>query len=368
MLGQSSTGILGQTPEELAELTVKFGGKPFHGRQIFRWVNQRGVFDFERMTDLPQCLRKTLQKEVPLGLPKVVQSTTAAADGATKLLLQYADRQEAEAVIIRDRGKITLCLSTQIGCPLGCTFCMTGAMGFKRNLTAGEIVGQFLFAQKYLKAGESVRNIVLMGMGEPLLNYEATLKGMRIITSELGAGMAARRITLSTAGIVPKIQQLADENIKLKLAISLHAATNEKRNLLVPLNKKYPLEQLLPAAETFARKRKRRVTFEYILIEGLNDTPEDALLLAKKVAPVPCKINLIPYNPTPFAPYKRPSLERINRFREILFPRTPAVTVRFSKGGEVEAACGQLAASYPLNHLPKNFLTPALVPRLHSGW
>lgn len=353
-------GILGRTPAELAELTVNFGGKRFHGNQIFRWANQRGVFDFERMTDLPKTLRQTLQKEVPIGLPKVVQSTTAGSDGATKLLLRYVDGQEAEAVIIRDRGKITFCLSTQIGCPLGCTFCMTGAMGFLRNLTAGEIVGQFLFAQKYLKADEAVRNIVLMGMGEPLLNYDATLKAMRVITSELGPGLAARRITLSTAGVVPKIRELADENIKLKLAISLHAATNEKRNLLVPLNKKYPLEQLLPAAEAFARKRKRRVTFEYILIEGLNDTPKDALLLAKRVAQIPCKINLIPYNPTPFAPYRRPSIERINRFREILFPSTPAVTVRFSKGGEVEAACGQLAASYPLNHLPKSFLTPAL--------
>ncbi len=358
-MSNETNGLLGRTPEELAELVVQFGGKPFHGRQIFRWVNQRGVFDYERMTDLPQNLRKTLQEELPIRLPKVVHSTTAASDGATKLLLQYVDRQEAEAVIIHDRGKITLCLSTQIGCPLGCTFCMTGAMGFKRNLTAGEITAQFLFAQKYLKPGEAVRNIVLMGMGEPLLNYEQTLKAMRIITSELGPGLSARRITLSTAGVVPKIQELAEENIKLKLAISLHAATNEKRNFLVPLNKKYPLEQLLPAAEAFARKRKRRVTFEYILIDGLNDTPEDAMLLAKKVAPIPCKINLIPYNPTPFAPYKRPSIERINRFREILFPRTSAVTVRFSKGGEVEAACGQLAASYPLNHLPKNFLTPA---------
>ncbi|MGH8005035.1 MAG: 23S rRNA (adenine(2503)-C(2))-methyltransferase RlmN, partial [Limisphaerales bacterium] len=296
--------ILGQTPEELAALAGRLGGKPFHGRQIFRWVNQRGIFDFERMTDLPQGLRKTLQEQIPIGLPKVVHSTTASSDGATKLLLQYADRQEAEAVIIRDRGKITLCLSTQIGCPLGCTFCMTGAMGFKRNLTAGEITAQFLFAQKYLKPGETVRNIVLMGMGEPLLNYGATLKAMRIINSELGPGLSARRITLSTAGVVPKIQELANENIKLKLAISLHAATNEKRNLLVPLNKKYPLEQLLPAAEAFARKRKRRITFEYILIEGLNDTPEDAMLLAQKVAQIPCKINLIPYNPTPFAPYK----------------------------------------------------------------
>ncbi|MCI0405880.1 MAG: 23S rRNA (adenine(2503)-C(2))-methyltransferase RlmN, partial [candidate division Zixibacteria bacterium] len=334
-MSNEATGILGQLPEELAELAGRLGGKPFHGNQVFRWVNQRGVFDFEQMSDLPKSLRKTLKKDLFIGLPRVVHAATAAGDGATKLLLQYADRQEAEAVIIRDRGKITLCLSTQIGCPLGCTFCMTGAMGFLRNLTAGEIVGQFLFAQKHLKAGESVRNIVLMGMGEPLLNYDATLKAMRIITSELGPGLSARRITLSTAGIVPKIQELADETIKLKLAISLHAATNEKRNLLVPLNKKYPLEQLLPAAEAFARRRKRRITFEYILIEGLNDTPEDALLLAKKVAPIPCKINLIPYNPTPFAPYKRPSIERINRFREILFTRTSAVTVRFSKGGDV---------------------------------
>lgn len=352
--------ILGQTSAELGQLAERLGGKPFHGRQIFRWVNQRGVFDYLEMTDLPKALRQALGKEAPIALPKVVRAITAGGDGTTKLLLKYADGQEAEAVIIRDRGKITYCLSTQIGCPLGCTFCMTGAMGFKRHLTAGEIVAQFLLAQKHLQPGEAVGNIVLMGMGEPLLNYDNTLKAMRIITSELGPGLAARRITLSTAGIVPKIYQLADEDIKLKLAISLHAATNEKRNLLVPLNKKYPLEQLLPAAEAFARQRKRRVTFEYILIEEVNDTPQDAMLLAKKVASIPCKINLIPYNPTPFAPYKRPSLERINRFREILYPRTPAVTVRFSKGGEVEAACGQLAANYPLNHRPARFLSPGL--------
>jgi len=354
--------ILGQTPSELAQLAKNLGGKSFHGQQMFRWVNQRGVFNFEQMTDLSKTLRKTFEKEIQVGIPKVVRAVTAAGDGTTKLLLKYSDNQEAETVIIRDRGKITYCLSTQVGCPLGCTFCMTGAMGFKRHLTAGEVVAQFLLAQKNLKAGETVRNIVLMGMGEPLLNYDNTLKAMRIITSELGPGLAARRITLSTAGIVPKIYELADENIKLKLAISLHAATNEKRDLLVPLNKKYPLEQLLPAAEAFARKRHRRVTFEYILIQDVNDTPEDARLLAKRVASIPCKINLIPYNPTPFAPYKRPSLERINRFREILYPRTPAVTVRFSKGGEVEAACGQLAANYPLNHLPKNFLKPTASP------
>jgi 23S rRNA (adenine2503-C2)-methyltransferase len=351
--------LLGHTPEELAGLAVEFGGKPFNGRQLFRWINQRRVFDFAKMSDLPKGLRRTLEEKAQVGLPKVVRAATAATDGAAKLLLQYADGQAAEAVVIRDRGKITFCLSTQIGCPLGCTFCMTGAMGFKRNLTAGEITAQFLIAQNHLKPGETVRNVVLMGMGEPLLNYEQTIKAMRIITAEKGPGLAARRITLSTAGIVPKIYELAGENVKLKLAISLHAATNAKRNLLVPLNKKYPLEELLPAAENFARKRKRRVTFEYILIEGVNDTPEDALLLAKKVSQIPCKINLIPYNPTPFAPYKRPSMERINRFREILYPRTPAVTVRFSKGGDVEAACGQLAANYPLNHLPKTYLRPS---------
>lgn len=358
MADKLGADILGQTPEEWAALIETAGGRPFHGRQIFRWINQRGIFDFEGMTDLPQPLRQKLRERVSLELPRLVHSTAESADGAVKLLLEYCDGQQAESVIMRDRGKITLCLSTQIGCPLGCSFCMTGAMGFKRQMAAGEIASQFLWAKRQLRAGEAVRNVVLMGMGEPLLNYDNTIKAMRIVTSELGPGLAARRITLSTAGVVPKIRQLAEEGLKLKLAISLHAATNEKRNLLVPLNKKYPLEELLPAAENFARCRNRRVTFEYILIEGVNDTPEDAHLLAKKVAQIPCKINLILYNPTPFAPYKRPSLERINRFREILYPRAPAVTVRFSKGSEVEAACGQLAANYPLNHLPSKFLSP----------
>jgi 23S rRNA (adenine2503-C2)-methyltransferase len=228
-------------------------------------------------------------------------------------------------------------VSTQVGCPLGCTFCATGKMGFKRNLTSGEIVDQIIALKDHKPT-----HVVLMGMGEPLLNYDNTIKALKIINSELGLFFAAKRITLSTAGIPDMIRKLADLTLKVKLAISLNAPTDEKRNQLMPINKKHPLKTVLEAVKYYTNKTKRRVTFEYVLIKDFNDSQKDALELSKLVRGIPCKINLIPYNSVPDLPFEKPSEEKIIAFRGYLFPRCPAVTLRKSKGEDIQAACGQL--------------------------
>ncbi|MFH0931455.1 MAG: 23S rRNA (adenine(2503)-C(2))-methyltransferase RlmN, partial [Candidatus Zixiibacteriota bacterium] len=237
-------------------------------------------------------------------------------------------------------------ISTQVGCALNCIFCATGSMGFERNLSAGEIVDQIICAKEHLKEDEKITNLVIMGMGEPLLNYENTLKAIRMIQSELGLSISAKRITLSTAGIVPQIYKLADEGLRIKLALSLNAPDDELRKKLMPLTKKYPLSKVMEALKYYAEKTDTRITFEYVLIKDINDSKEQALELAKLVRGIPCKINLIPYNPVKNCPFKKPDEDSLQAFRDILYPRAPAVTLRKSKGEDIQAACGQLKADW----------------------
>lgn len=337
-----SKNLIGLWLPELEEILDSWKEKKYKAKQIALWIYQRNICDFEKMTDLSKSLRQKLKENFTISYLPVASLQVSEKDGTRKFLFTLEDNQKIESVLMREKKRIILCLSTQVGCPLACVFCATGEMGYKRNLSSGEIVNQILTIKTFLKPGEKINNIVLMGMGEPLLNYENTLEALKIMTSELGLCLPARKITLSTAGVVDKIYQLAEENLKIKLAISLHSPADQLRTHLMPLNKKYPLKDLLAVAKHYAQKTRRRITFEYILIKGVNDSPRIALELAKAIQGIPCKINLILYNPIPGNPLERPDQESVDKFKEILYPRTPAVTLRISKGQDIQAACGQL--------------------------
>ncbi len=346
--------LLGYNVGDLENLMQELGEQRFKGRQLFKWLYNTRESDFEKMTNLSRKLRGKLTERFIFGGLKV-DKVSRSSDGTEKILFMLDDGLFIESVRIPDRKTTTVCVSSQVGCPLGCKFCATGQIGFRRNLSAGEIVGQLLFFRG--KYGEDAfNNIVFMGMGEPLLNYENVTRSVGIISSELGLSLSAKRITVSTVGIVPKIYQLADSGLKVNLAISLHAATDEKRKKLMPAAKPYPLADLMKAAKYFADKRKKRITFEYILFEGFNDTFQDVKDLSNLVKGVPSKINILAYNPVEGLPYRRPSEEKINEFGRLLYPRAPAVTVRKSRGLDVDAACGQLAGRQPIFSRSKEFL------------
>ena len=341
MSAHTKTPIKGLWLEDLEILLSSWGEKPFRAKQIATWIYNQGVTDFDRMSNLSKSFRQRLASEFTLSTLKLVK-TQESEDGSVKFLFELKDKETIESVLIKDKGKNTICISVQVGCPLGCLFCATGYMGYKRNLTAGEIVDQVLQVKKHIRPAEILNNIVYMGMGEPLLNYDNIIKSLRILTSDFGVCISPRRITLSTAGLVPQIYRLADDGLKVKLAISLHAPDEELRKKLMPVTNKHSLKDLLEAAKYYAKKVGQRVTFEYILIKGVNDSERQAKKLAKLIANIPCKINLILYNPIPDAPFERPTLEQAQKFREILYPRAPAVTLRISKGTDISAACGQL--------------------------
>jgi 23S rRNA (adenine2503-C2)-methyltransferase len=327
-------------PELEAALETR-GGERFHARQLYRWIYKRGVVDFERMTDLSKDLRARLAAEFQLTTPAVV-SDSRSIDGTRKFVLELADRRHIETVFIPDTPAMTFCISTQVGCAMGCGFCLTGKMGLVRNLTAGEIAGQARVLAAETGMLEHPFNIVLMGMGEPLHNYDHTMKALRILHSEHGLSVSPRRVTLSTVGIVPGLQRLAHEPLMPNLAISLHATTDEQRTELVPPNRKYPLAEILETCRRFPLKKRSRITFEYVMLDGVNDTVDDARRLAKLLAGIKSKVNLIPLNPAPGIPYERPSVERVDRFAQILADRHITVSVRKSRGRDIRAACGQL--------------------------
>ncbi len=337
---KKKTNLKGLWTQELEKLLTELGERRYKANQLALWIYDKGVTEFSQMTDLSKTLREKLDSLACIDSIKLVKAQTSEIDFSEKLLLELKDGERIEAVLMLEKDRITVCVSTQVGCPLGCTFCATGKMGFKRNLTAGEIVDQIIALRD-----RRPTHVVLMGMGEPLLNYDNTVRALRIINSELGLSFAAKRITVSTAGIPDGIRNLASLTSKIKLAISLNAPTDEKRNELMPINKKYPLKTLLEAVKYYTEKTKRRITFEYVLIKDFNDSQKDALELSKLVRGIPCKINLIPYNPVPDLPFEKPSQEKIVGFRDYLFPRCPTVTLRKSKGEDIQAACGQLYAS-----------------------
>jgi 23S rRNA (adenine2503-C2)-methyltransferase len=326
---------------ELETLLTERGLQPFHARQTYRWIHRRGVTDPSAMTDLPLALRKTLESDFRVTTPEVVRDETSV-DGTRKLMLRLTDQRTIESVFIPDTPSMTFCVSTQVGCAMGCGFCLTGQMGLVRNLTAGEIAGQVRVLASRTGLLERPFNIVLMGMGEPLHNYDNTMKALRMLHSEHGLSVSPRRVTLSTVGIVPAMDRLAQEALMPNLAVSLHATTDEQRTALVPPNRKYPLADILDACRRFPLKKRSRITFEYVLLADVNDTPDDARRLARLLNGLKAKINLIPLNPAPGIPYERPSDRRVDQFAQILADRYITVSVRKSRGRDIRAACGQL--------------------------
>jgi 23S rRNA (adenine2503-C2)-methyltransferase len=326
---------------DLEILLEQRGCERFHARQLYRWIYKRGVTDFEKMTDLSKEFRARLAREFEVVTPKTV-SDLKSIDGTRKFVLELADQRRIEAVFIPDTPAMTFCISTQVGCAMSCGFCLTGKMGLLRNLTAGEIAAEVRVLAAATNLLDHPFNIVLMGMGEPLHNYDNTMKALRMLHNENGLAVSPRRVTLSTVGIVPGLQRLAHEPLMPNLAISLHATTDEQRTELVPPNRKYPLAEILEVCRRFPLKRRSRITFEYVLLAAVNDTPEDARRLAKLLSDIKAKVNLIPLNPAPGIPYERPSDERVDRFAQILADRHLTVSVRKSRGQDIRAACGQL--------------------------
>jgi len=326
---------------ELAELF----DPAFRATQIYKSVYQHWFDDFESMTDLPKPFRASLGEEWNIKLP-AVHRRFDSIDGTRRYLIRLADGELAETVFIPEEHRSTICVSSQIGCALACTFCLTGQLGLIRHLTAGEIVTQVLIAQRdNLSPSKETRdsfNIVLMGMGEPLHNYDNVMKALRILHDEHGLNMSMSRITLSTAGLLPAIERLAEEPAIPNLAISLTGASNEKRNELMPINRKYPIEQLLDAVQRFPLKHRQRVTFEYVLLRGVTDSPEDALHLVKLLKGIRAKINLIPLNEAEELEYRRPSDAAVERFQQILIDHNISAFVRKNRGNDISAACGQL--------------------------
>lgn len=338
----SKINLLGSSLADLEQIVSDLGEKPFKGRQLFKWLYNLNQYDFDKMTDLSKEFRKKLNEKYIFKNLNLIETKISRRDRTDKLLFQLDDDKLIETVAIIEGKTRTICVSSQAGCALGCKYCATGQIGFGRDLTVGEIVGQLL-SVRTLYGDEAIGNIVFMGMGEPLLNYDNLMTALEIIISELGLSIPARKITISTAGVVPQIYKLADSDLKVNLAISLNSAFEEKRKKLMPVANKYDLDKLFEAARYFARKRKRMITFEYILFKGFNDSVTDAKKLAEIIKGISCKINILAYNPVDGLEYSRPSDEQVDYFAEILSPMVPVVTVRKSRGNDISAACGQLA-------------------------
>ncbi|MBN1813866.1 MAG: 23S rRNA (adenine(2503)-C(2))-methyltransferase RlmN [Anaerolineae bacterium] len=327
----------------LQSLLESWGKPPYRARQLWEWLYVHLADSFDQMTNLSKSLRERLADETTIGVPEVAD-TTQSEDGETrKDLLRLADSETVEAVLMRYERRRTACISTQVGCPIGCAFCATGQMGFHRNLTGGEIVAQALhFARLLRPKQEHLTNVVLMGMGEPLLNYDATLAAIRRLTDPQGLNIGQRHITLSTVGVVPGIELLADEGLQVTLAISLHAATDQLRDQLVPVNRLYNLDALFEACHYYIQRTGRRVSFEWALIEGVNDTPQQAQALAARLAGILSHVNLIPLNPTSEYNGKPSSNEALGSFTKELDRRLISYTVRLRRGIDIQAGCGQL--------------------------
>jgi 23S rRNA (adenine2503-C2)-methyltransferase len=325
----------------LAAFFVEHGEKPFRATQLLKWIYQEGVEDFEAMTNLSKPLRAWLQAHCRIAAPEIVLEQKAS-DGTRKWVLETHCGNRVETVFIPEENRGTLCVSSQIGCALACSFCSTAQQGFNRNLATSEIIGQVLAAQKRLGAEGKITNVVMMGMGEPLLNFDNAVAAMNLMMDDFAFGLSKRRVTLSTSGVVPAMYRLT-EVCDVSLAVSLHAVRDELRDQLVPINKKYPLDQLMEACRDNAKLAPRRtITFEYVMLDGVNDSMEDAKGLIKLLSTVPSKLNLIPFNPFPNSPYRCSSNNRINQFKTILNEAGIVTTVRKTRGDDIDAACGQL--------------------------
>ncbi|MFP5338532.1 MAG: 23S rRNA (adenine(2503)-C(2))-methyltransferase RlmN [Gammaproteobacteria bacterium] len=339
--------LLGLTQSQLESFFESIGEKRFRAGQVMKWIHHFGVDDFDAMSNLGKALREKLKACAEIRGPEVV-SEDISSDGTRKWVVRVASGSCVETVYIPQGGRGTLCVSSQAGCALDCSFCSTGKQGFNSNLTAAEVIGQVWIANKSFgsipaKIDRAITNVVMMGMGEPLLNFDNVVAAMQIMMDDLGYGISKRKVTLSTSGVVPMIEKTGEE-MGVMLAISLHAVTDELRDVLVPINKKYPLDVLLEACKRYVSRlgEKRVLTVEYTLLKGVNDQPEHAEQMIALLADIPCKINLIPFNPFPHSGYERPSNNAIRRFQDILHKGGHNVTVRTTRGEDIDAACGQL--------------------------
>ena len=349
--------LLNLNQPQLAEYFASIGEKPFRAKQLMRWMHHFGVHDFSEMTDIAKPLREKLAIDTEITLPNV-QLEQVSNDGTRKWLIGTDDLKtdaasSIETVFIPEDDRGTLCISSQVGCALACTFCSTGAQGFNRNLSVAEIIGQLAIANKSLRSESGydllsandriISNVVMMGMGEPLTNYDNVVTAMQIMLDDSAYGLSRRRVTLSTSGIVPAMDKLK-EDCPVALAVSLHAPNDALRDVLVPINKKYPIAELMAACNRYLERAPRDfVTFEYVMLDGINDTVEHAHELLQVIKSVPCKLNLIPFNPFPNSDYATSKTSHIRVFRDILMQAGYIVTVRKTRGDDIDAACGQLA-------------------------
>lgn len=341
----SKPNIKDLSVKELEDWLCERREAPYRAAQVRKWLFQKGAASFSEMTNLSAGLRRGLDGEFSISRLEILRSHRSK-DGTVKLLFGLSDGLNIESVLIPADDRLTLCISTQVGCGFGCTFCATAKIGLKRNLTASEIVDQILEARRTLAPEKRISHVVLMGMGEPLANYPQVLKALEIMTDAAwGLGVSSRRITLSTVGLVPQIKKLMEET-SVNLAVSLHAATDEIRSQLMPVNRKYPLAELIECCRSLPMPKRKRITFEYVMLHGVNDSAADARHLGRLLKDVRCKINLIPFNPFPGSLYQRPTREQIEEFQNLLRAQGYQVNVRESRGDDVRAACGQLQGEY----------------------
>jgi 23S rRNA (adenine2503-C2)-methyltransferase len=327
---------------ELEAFIASFGKERYRTTQILRWLYQKGVHSFDEMTNLSKKFREELSQVSFISTLHPLR-IEEASDGTKKFLFELVDKNRIESVLIPEKDRLTLCISTQAGCAFGCRFCLTGKMGWKRNLTTSEILNQILAVRETLNGKKSITNIVLMGMGEPLANYQNTMKAIELMLHPDAFKFSSRRVTLSTVGLLPEMEKMAKERIRFRLAISLNASDEETRSHLMPINRRYSLKKLLELCRKFPLQPRSRITFEYVMVKDINDSPRDAKRLLKILKDIPSKVNLIPVNEAPDIPFKRPSDETVREFQEILMKGGLTAIVRASKGAEISAACGQLS-------------------------
>ena len=360
-MSDKKINLLGYSLESLEAFFNDIGEPKFRAKQLIKWVHQKGILDFSQMTDFNKILREKLELIACLRTP-MVEKVYKSPEGTIKYLVKLESGSMIEMVRIPEKKRMTLCISSQAGCALQCTFCATGAQGFETNLTPDEIIGQLWLANFYQEDEPPITNVVFMGMGEPLLNFEPVIESAKIMKEQLAYGLSRKRITISTSGITPQIDKLYDE-IDVSLAISLHAPTNILRDEIVPINKKYPISNLINSCSNYLKKYegKRSITIEYILIDGINDSEELARKLAKLLSNISCKINLIPFNPFEGSNYKRSTTKTIENFKKILMDKGFITTLRVTRGDAIDGACGQLVGKLSKSIKGKKLISHKLI-------
>ncbi len=338
------------SPKELESTISEIGEKPYRVTQIASWIYGKGVTEIDSMSDIPLSLREFLKQRFQVGYSISLVESRVSFDGTEKFLFSLEDQNRIESVLIPEEKRLTLCVSSQVGCAIGCTFCLTGRVGKIRNLRASEILDQFMFVS--FLSQKKITNIVFMGMGEPLDNLDNVVRAIKVFTDPRFIGMSPRRITVSTSGIVPGIKRLSEE-VSVNLSVSLNAPNDEIRDVLMPINRRYKISELIACVKEFPLPKGKILTFEYVLLKGVNDLPHHAHQLARLIREVRCKVNIIPFNPAPPLQYQSPDMERILEFQKILISYGINAKIRKSRGRDILGACGQLAASYPFKRYPK---------------